>query len=412
MASRSPPSCFGAPTRRLTITGYTLDTIHELTNIDRLLDWAVAWGERRRAAAAPAEPVDGNGSFSSNGCGYSVEQIEHIVCAGPPQGANRSDLFHAIIGHYLGCGWDCRADPGAPRAAPLRHQRALLAGGPAGTRNRAQHQQIRHRKLPLLADWTSSWEAKAPQPEPQTQEPVSDDLELQDDLDGDDMPDAEQPATAQDDQPDDDPGDEDLGDDHSVAADDDDLDNEELSEGSVNLPPMFAHGDPDPRPLKRWLIKRLIPVCGHGLLSGQWGAGKTFMALELGASVRTGQPFLGHLSSGNAACCSSPRKGRTSSAAPRCRRAGQVRRYARAPFRWYEAAPVLLRKGTVETLVAMAKQAEASLQQEFGMPLGLIFIDTITASAGYSQPGAENDNGVGQHLMNVLKTVGKARIAS
>ena len=45
---------------------------------------------------------------------------------------------------------------------------------------------------------------------------------------------------------------------------------------------------------------------------------------------------------------------------------------ARAPFRWYETAPVLLEKDAAETLIAMARQAEASLQAEFGLPLGLI----------------------------------------
>ena len=34
----------------------------------------------------------------------------------------------------------------------------------------------------------------------------------------------------------------------------------------------------------------------------------------------------------------------------------------------------------------MARQAEASLQEEFGLPLGLIVIDTIAACAGYTQP--------------------------
>ena len=48
----------------------------------------------------------------------------------------------------------------------------------------------------------------------------------------------------------------------------------------------------------------------------------------------------------------------------------------RAPFRWYETAPLLLHKGAVETLIAMARQADESLQQEFGLPLGLIIIDT------------------------------------
>ena len=398
---------FRCTNKALTITGYALDTLRELTNIDKLLDWAVAWGERRRAAATSAEPVNGNGSFSSNGCGYSVDQIEHIVCAGPPQGANRSDLFHAIIGHYLGCGWDAERIFAHLEQHPYGISERYLREGRLAREIERSISKYGTAKLPLLADWTSRWEAKAPQPEPQTQEPVSDDLELQDDLDGDDMPNAEQPPTAQDDQPND-PGDEDLGDDHSAAADDDALDDKELSEGSVNLPPMFAHGDPDPRPLKRWMIKRLIPVCGHGLLSGQWGTGKTFMALELGASVMTGQPFLGHLIKRQCGVLFIAAEG-AADIRLRLNAVVQVKcgGMQRAPFRWYEAAPVLLRKGTVETLVAMAKQADASLQQEFGMPLGLIFIDTITASAGYSQPGAENDNGVGQHLMNVLKTVGE-----
>jgi hypothetical protein len=77
----------------------------------------------------------------------------------------------------------------------------------------------------------------------------------------------------------------------------------------------------------------------------------------------------------------------------------------RAPFRWYETAPLLLHKGAVETLVAMAQQAEMSLQKEFGLPLGLIGIDTIAASAGYARAGDEYDTAVGQAIMNVLKAV-------
>jgi hypothetical protein len=77
----------------------------------------------------------------------------------------------------------------------------------------------------------------------------------------------------------------------------------------------------------------------------------------------------------------------------------------RAPFYWYETAPVLLQKGAVEKLVAMARQIEAQLSADFGLPLGLIIIDTISACAGYRRSGEENDNAVGQALMNVLKEV-------
>src|SRR5262249_6833449 len=51
------------------------------------------------------------------------------------------------------------------------------------------------------------------------------------------------------------------------------------------------------------------------------------------------------------------------------------------------------------------RQAEASLQGEFGLPLGLIGIDTIAACAGYSRAGDEYDNAVGQAVMNVLRAV-------
>jgi hypothetical protein len=94
---------FRRTNKALTITGLKLDSIRELTGIDSVLDWAVIWGERRKSAAAQAEPA--SVSFNGGGTGYSVDQIEEIVRTGSPEGTNRSDAFHMIVGHYLGCGW-------------------------------------------------------------------------------------------------------------------------------------------------------------------------------------------------------------------------------------------------------------------------------------------------------------------
>jgi hypothetical protein len=354
----------------LTITGYRLDTIRELTNIDKVIDWGVIWGERRKAAAASAAPINGH-SFDSSDCRYSIDQIEQIVREGAPEGANRSDVFHTIIGHYVGCSWN------VDRILEHLQQYPNGIGSRYLVENRLRQEIERSAgkytksELPLF----DSWEAKAP-PEPDQEPPRQPPL---------DEPDPE------------------LDDDE--LDDDEDLD-EEAPEQDPDLPQLYGHGDPDPRPLKAWLIKGLMPAVGHGLMSGQWGAGKTFAFFDLAASLSTGQPFVGHVVKRQCGVLLIAAEGADE---VRLRLDAVVREkcgsMARAPFRWYEQAPMLLQKGAVEKLLAMARQAEMSLQDEFGLPLGLIGIDTIAACAGYAKAGDEYDNAVGQAVMNVLKAV-------
>ena len=108
---------------------------------------------------------------------------------------------------------------------------------------------------------------------------------------------------------------------------------------------------------------------------------------DLAAALGTGQPFLGHAVKRQCGVLLIAAEGADEvrlrlDAVIRAKCGGMQR----APFRWYETAPMLLQKGSVEKLIAMARQAEASLQEEFGLPLGLIVIDTIAACAGYAGP--------------------------
>ena len=95
---------FRRTSKVLTVTGYRLDTIRELTRLDRAFGWAITWGERRKAACVVAAQLNGHG-FNGGGPGHDVDYIERIVREGAAAGANRSDMFHTVVGHYLGCGW-------------------------------------------------------------------------------------------------------------------------------------------------------------------------------------------------------------------------------------------------------------------------------------------------------------------
>ena len=190
---------FRRTNKALTITGYRLNTVQKLTNINKVFDWAIVWGERRKAAVdKAAAPISGNG-FDSDGCKYNIDQIEQIVREGAPPGTNRSDVFHAIIGHYVGCGWQVDRI--------LEHLQQYPDGiGSRYLREDRLRQEIDRSagkyaksELPLF----DKWEAKAPpepvqesprQPPPDEADPELDDEPDDEDLDEDVATAARRPA--------------------------------------------------------------------------------------------------------------------------------------------------------------------------------------------------------------------------
>jgi hypothetical protein len=380
--------------KALTITGLEFAPAQSLENIDRLLERAASWAEQH---GAKPEPVNSIGFNSSGVLGtYSIDDIERIVAEGAPASANRSDLFHALVGHYLGCG-----ETEEQIVAHFRQHsdgianRYIAEGRLANEVHRSiAKYQLLGRILPTSGAWVG-WQPPADEATHRDDEAFA--QQIVDEPSDEELAPADAPAAKQ---PEAEPQ---LKDEQQESPADDEVD--ELEPPASQLPPLYAHWIPDRRPIRSWLIKQLLATTAHGLIAGQWGTYKTFVVLDLAACVMTGQPFLNRAVKRQSGVLFIAAEGAEE---VRLRIDAVVREKCgmqRAPFCWYEAAPTLLRQDAVETLVAMAKQADATLQREFGLPLGLILIDTVAASAGYNQMGAENDSAVGQTVMNVLAQV-------
>jgi AAA domain len=401
--------------KALTITGYRLNTVRELTNIDKVLDWEVIRCERRKAAAINNTVTTNGHHFNGDGSGYSIDQIEQIVRDGAPAGANRSDVFHSIVGHYVGCGWDVDRI--------LAHMQEFPDGiGERYIREDRLHREIARSagkfakaELPSSgAIWTNGWDAKAPaqpEPDPHKDQDIEGDAEEvpADDIDDDLDPDLDDDVDGKID----DGIDEDLlrdidpeleEDSEENPEDDLEEDPQEEPKRRSDLPPMYCYGDPDTRPIKSWAIKHVMPTVGHGILGGQWGTFKTFIGFDVAACLMTAQPFLGYPVKRQCGVLFIAAEGadevRLRSQAVINAKCGNM---SRAPFCWYETAPTLLHKDAVDKLAAMGEQAAAVFKANFDLPLGLIIVDTMAVAAGYREQGAENDSAIVTAVMRVLK---------
>ena len=165
--------------------------------------------------------------------------------------------------------------------------------------------------------------------------------------------------------------------------------------------PLRWYGEQDSSLTRRWLIKHTIPETGVGLLSGQWGTFKTFVAIDLAGAVMTGNPFAGRSVKRRGGVLFLAAEGSGEIPIRICGLTeGKFPEYkSNLPFAWIEGCPTLTDKGAIEQLTHIAKEAADRMQSEFGVELVLIIVDTMSAAAGFAD---ENSSSEGQLAMNVL----------
>jgi AAA domain len=163
------------------------------------------------------------------------------------------------------------------------------------------------------------------------------------------------------------------------------------------------HGDAPWQPPK-WMIRNRLPETGDGLLVGQWGMLKTFMALDLSAHLMLGWDWTGEpVYRQSGVLCLAQEGGGSIPMRLAALVEHKIKKTDRLPFTWASRCPMLLGVGKEDPLpllLATAELAHERFLKEFGLPLGLIWIDTMSSAGGWSD---ENNNAEAAQLMNVLR---------
>jgi hypothetical protein len=166
------------------------------------------------------------------------------------------------------------------------------------------------------------------------------------------------------------------------------------------------HSAEAPKP-PRWLIKDILPETGAALMAGQWGTFKTTTALDLSVCVMTELPFAGRYRV--------KRRGAVLYLALEGEGAVQTRLSAIAgqrgiigplPFAWRGDCPALMDKNATDVLCRLATEASNDLDRKFGLPVVLIWVDTLITAAGY-ESGEDSDTAAAQKVMNALRTISR-----
>jgi AAA domain len=177
------------------------------------------------------------------------------------------------------------------------------------------------------------------------------------------------------------------------------------------------HGAADDTPLKEWLVDKMLPKVGKGLIAGQWGTYKTFVALDLAGSVMTKTPFAGRPVKRQGGVLFIAAEGqdeirvrlegiaREKVASLRAREGIATVDPGHMPFVWIESCPRLTSDNASQELRAIAEAAQKEMLARFNLPLALIAIDTLMPAAGFKDA---NDASEAQRVMTVLTELAQA----
>ena len=179
---------------------------------------------------------------------------------------------------------------------------------------------------------------------------------------------------------------------------------------------LMWHGEDANEPLIEWLVEEMLYQAGVALIAGQWGTYKTFIAIDLAASIMTKTPFAGRAVHRQGGVLFIAAEGQ---AQVRIRLEGvALGKIAniepgedavkidpeKTPFVWAKRSPRLSDPEAFGELRAMVGDAARGMRERFGLPLALIIIDALMPAAQFKDADKTTE---ARQVMDMLAALGR-----
>ena len=173
----------------------------------------------------------------------------------------------------------------------------------------------------------------------------------------------------------------------------------------------FAFLNEAPAAPQAMLIEGVLPLEGLPFIGGQSSAGKTFIAILMAACAATQQPFFGHEVTERVGSVIVAAEGK---AMLRSRILAALKELGvdaetEVPIAWVKEIPDFSNKHSLAAFIKRLQAISDHFKEKFGVRLGLVFVDTVSASFDIEE---EADNAEASRVCKIMRRVSEAANAS
>jgi hypothetical protein len=172
-----------------------------------------------------------------------------------------------------------------------------------------------------------------------------------------------------------------------------------------NLSRSFAFLNDVPAAPQAMLIDGVIPLDGLPFIGGQSSAGKTFIAILMAVCAATGKPFFSNEVKERVGSAIVAAEGRSMLQSRILAALKELDAGDDVPIAWVKSVPDFSDRKSLADFIEGLNALSAHFQKKYGVRLGLVFVDTVSASFDIQE---EADNAEAARVCKIMRRIAEA----